>query len=151
MLYFVRCLIFLSRDFSIRCQSLCNMPSTLFDVISSYFQLLRHICIFCVSIFPLKIAFVICIKVYFTLNFKIMSAPTFVYILISDISSPQKWYAWPLLRLFLSTTSFRASGRRACFDKTEYFPWLSKEIQWKFYSMMSLLIRFYDVSVKKKW
>ena len=141
----MRCLIFMSRDLIIipiiRCKPLCYMPGT-FDVISSWIFSAppAQSYLLCVAI-SFEIAFVICTKVHLTLNFKILSIQTFFFFLISDILSPKKNYMFMHdLRLCLSTTSFRAKYRRACFGKTEDALWLSKEIQWKFYSMMSLFI-----------
>ena len=36
------------------------------------------------------------------------------------------------------------------FRLNERFPWLSKKIQWNFYSIMSLIIRLHDVYIKTK-
>ena len=115
-----------------------------------YSKLLRHIYIFCLLILPMEIAYIICLKVPLTLNFKILSVETFSLILLVTYYAHTIQYICPLLRLFLSTTSFRDSGCRACFGKTKDSPWLSKKIQWNFYSIMPSLIRLYDVYIKKK-
>ena len=52
-----------------------------------------------------------------------------------------------LLNIFLFTTSFRASDRYALFGKMKAFTSLWKRIEWNFYSMISLVIRLYDITM----
>ena len=100
MLYFVCCRIsmsyYLTLFLIIRCGPLRNMSST-FDATSSWIfsALPRHIYIFCALMYPLIIAYGICIKVPWTLNLKIMSVQMFLFIFISVLLSPHKIICLP--------------------------------------------------------
>ena len=58
--------------------------------ICEHYPLLWHIFIFSVLMFPLKISHAICIKLLLTLNFKILSDETFVFISINELVYPHK-------------------------------------------------------------
>ena len=155
MLYFVRCLIFMSGDLIIiliiRCKPLCNMPDT-FDVISSWIFSAppAHSYLLCVDI-SFEIAFVICIKVHLTLNFKILSVQACFFILISDILSPKNYMHDHCSACFSQRRHFALNVAVLVLVKRKILCDYQRKSNENFTVWMSLSIRLYYVSIKKKY
>ena len=72
--------------------------------------------------YPLKIAYVMCIKMPLTFNFRILSGPIFFFIFISDLLFPHKITCIPAAPPITLYESFRALGRCAFLGKIKVFP-----------------------------